>query len=78
MILDLLINKTKIITIKDISIAKIKNYFPKNEILNLLHAATAYQENATIISNDKHFERLKETGLVNVWSISEAISQLLP
>jgi hypothetical protein len=30
-----------------------------------------------LISNDAHFKRIKEKGLIEVWSISEAIKRML-
>ena len=54
-----------------------KPYFPENEFADLYHAATCLKAKATIITNDKHFDKIKEKGLIDVWSISEAIERLL-
>nr|MDO8112627.1 PIN domain-containing protein [Candidatus Sigynarchaeota archaeon] len=76
-LLSLLIFKTKVIEVDDTNILKCKLYFPAVELFDILHAATALQEDAIIITNDKHFDSIKEQKLIRVWSISEAIF-LLP
>ncbi|MBN2149995.1 MAG: PIN domain-containing protein [Candidatus Lokiarchaeota archaeon] len=76
LLLSMLIAKTKIVATRDESVLKCKPYFPVEEIIDILHAATALQENATIITNDKHFEGIKRKSLVQVWSITDAINKI--
>ena len=57
-------------------IEKCKPYFPENEVADVVHAATCLKSKAVLITNDKHFDAIKETGLVDVWSISEAINRI--
>jgi len=52
-------------------------YFPKNEIVDIVHAATCLQENAILITNDKHFDKISKNKIIEVWSISKAIENLL-
>ncbi len=54
-----------------------KQYFPKNEMADAVHAATCLQSNAVFISNDKHFDKIREMKIIEVWKISEAIDKLL-
>ena len=54
-----------------------KQYFPKNEMADAVHAATCLQSNAVLISNDKHFDKIREMKIIEVWKISEAIEKLL-
>ncbi|MBU4374687.1 MAG: PIN domain nuclease [Euryarchaeota archaeon] len=35
------------------------------------------QSNAVLISNDKHFDKISEMKIIEVWKISEAIEKLL-
>ena len=44
---------------------------------DVLHAATCLQTGAILITNDKHFDKIKKEGLIEVWSISEALKRLL-
>lgn len=54
-----------------------KQYFPKNEMADAVHAATCLQSNAVLISNDKHFDKIRKLKIIEVWKISEAIEKLL-
>jgi predicted nucleic acid-binding protein len=54
-----------------------KQYFPKNQMADAVHAATCLQSNAVLISNDKHFDKIREMKIIEVWKISEAIEKLL-
>ena len=40
-------------------------------------ASTCLKAEAVMITNDKHFDKIKKAGLIRVWSISEAIRELL-
>jgi predicted nucleic acid-binding protein len=77
MILSLLIFKTKVVDIHDEEILICKPFFPSEEIVDILHAATALQEHAIIITNDKHFDEIKEQQIIQVWPLTEAIQMLL-
>ena len=43
---------------------------------DIAHAATCLQEDAISITDDRHFERIRDEGIVEVWSISKAIRSL--
>ncbi len=58
-------------------IEKCKQYFPEEEIADIIHAATCLKTGAILITNDRDFDEIKKAGLINVWSISEAINRLL-
>ncbi len=52
-------------------------YFPPAQIADAVHAATCLKTGAILITNDRHFEKVAEEGLIEVWSISEAIRKVL-
>jgi len=52
-------------------------FFPESELSDVLHAATCLYINAVLITNDKHFDRIKKDGPVEVWSNTKAIKRLL-
>ncbi len=52
-------------------------YFPPTQIADAVHAATCMKTGAVLITNDRHFEKVTEEGLIEVWSISEAIRRIL-
>jgi len=52
-------------------------FFPESELSDVVHAATCLYLDAVLITNDKHFDKIKEGGLVEVWSNTKAIKRLL-
>jgi predicted nucleic acid-binding protein len=52
-------------------------FFPPSESADIVHAATCLHTGAILITNDAHFRRISEEGLIGVWSISEAIERVL-
>ncbi len=52
-------------------------FFPDNQAADIVHAATCLHAKAVLISNDKHFEKIMKAGLIEVWTISEAIRKML-
>ena len=54
-----------------------KNYFETPRKPDVLHAATCLKADAILITNDKDFDRIRDEGVIEVWSTSEAIERLL-
>jgi len=52
-------------------------YFPPDQIADAVHAATCLKTGAVLITNDRHFKMVAEEGLIEVWSISDAIRKIL-
>lgn len=74
----LLRQKTSIIIPKEETIAECRKYFPETQFKDILHAATAMDAKAVVLTNDKHFNKIKETGKLEVWDIPTAINLLQP
>ncbi|TAN38834.1 MAG: PIN domain-containing protein [Candidatus Methanoperedens sp.] len=70
-------DKMTVVELDENYIKKRSKYFPKNEIVDIVHAATCLQENSILITNDKHFNKISEDKIIEVWSISKAIENLL-
>jgi len=54
-----------------------KMFMPEDEFADLYHASTCLKAEAIMITNDRHFDKIKKAELIRVWSISEAIRNLL-
>jgi len=52
-------------------------FFPESELSDIVHAATCLYADAILISNDNHFGKIKNSGLVEVWSNTKAIKILI-
>ncbi len=77
LILRNLIEKVKIVEIEEDTLTHCKPYLPAEESADVIHAATSLQTNAILITNDRDFDRIKQSKMILVWSISEAIRNLL-
>lgn len=74
-ILQKLIDKTEITDVDEKFLRLCKSYFPDNELIDIYHAATCLQTGAVLITNDRHFDRLNDEKIIEVWSISKAIEE---
>jgi hypothetical protein len=52
-------------------------FFPECELSDIVHAATCLYADAILITNDSHFNKIKDSGLIEVWSNIKAIKKLL-
>ena len=52
-------------------------FFPESELADIVHAATCLYADAILITNDNHFNKIKNSGLVEVWSNTKAIKILI-
>lgn len=53
-------------------------YFPRDEVADIVHAATCLKTRALLVSNDRHFRRIRQAGIVKVLTLAEAIRRWLP
>lgn len=58
-------------------VLRCKPFFPPRSGADVVHAATCLHTGAILISNDAHFNRIKEAALIVVWSITDAIKRIL-
>ncbi len=75
-ILRKLIDKTEIVDVDEKFLRLCKPYFPEDELIDIYHAATCLQTGAILITNDKHFDKIKSDRIIEVWNISVAIGKL--
>jgi len=74
---DLIRRKVVIIEQSEEDVIKCKSFFSPGSESDVVHAATCLHTGAILISNDAHFNRIKEEGVIEVWSITDAIKKLL-
>lgn len=72
-----LLSKTMIVKVSENYIKVCKSYLKTHNRADILHAATCLQTNSTLITNDKHFDAIRDEGVIRVWNITEAIGRLL-
>lgn len=76
-IFDYLKSRLILIDQSDEEVELCKPFFPDNQAADIVHAATCLHSKAVLISNDRHFEKIGSAGLIEVWTISEAIRKLI-
>ena len=77
LLFDQLSQKAIVLEISEEIIARCMPFFPEGQVADLLHAATCLSVDGILISNDRHFEKIRQARIIEVWTISEAIAALL-
>lgn len=71
-----LLRKTRFVKVHANFRSVCRRYVTTPDPADILHAATCLQERAILVSNDRHFDRIRDEGVLEVWSISQAIRSL--
>ena len=77
LLLHALISKMDIVDVQERFTAACRSAMGTEDPADLLHAATCLQTGATFITNDRHFDTIRDEGIIDVWSTAEAIRRLL-
>ncbi|MFQ6107219.1 MAG: type II toxin-antitoxin system VapC family toxin [Thermoplasmata archaeon] len=72
-----LLERMRLVRVSENLVRLCRSYFETPDLADAIHAAACLRSDAVLITNDKHFDRIKSEGIVEVWSISEAIERLL-
>lgn len=75
-IVSALLTKMEIVEVKENYRRACKPYIPTPDKADILHAATCLQTGAILITNDRHFDKINDAGVVEVWDIAMAIESL--
>ena len=68
-----LLERTRIVSVARNFVKVCVRYVTTPDLADVTHAATCLQEHVILISNDRHFDRIRDAGVLEVWSISDAI-----
>ena len=71
-----LLSRTRVVQVERNFVTVCAKYVTTPDAADVLHAATCLRERAVLVSNDKHFDRIRDEGVVEVWSIARAIRSL--
>jgi len=72
-----LLTKIRVVDVSENFRKICKAYLRTPDKADILHAATCLQTNSILITNDRHFDRIRNEGIIKVWSTAEAIRKLL-
>jgi predicted nucleic acid-binding protein len=77
LILSQLTKKTCEVTkVDEGALEQCRPYLPEGEAADVVHAATCLQSGSVLITNDKDFDKIKDSGIIGVWSTTQAIEML--
>jgi predicted nucleic acid-binding protein len=76
-LLDAIASKTTFIEVETRYIKICRNYMGTDDLSDAYHAAACLQTGSTLISDDHHFNKIRDEGILNVWSTKTAINELL-
>ncbi len=76
-LVDAIASKTEFIDVEKRYIKICRNYIGTDDLSDLLQAATCLQTGSTLISDDHHFDKIRDEGVLTVWSTRKAINDLL-
>jgi predicted nucleic acid-binding protein len=68
-----LLARTRVVRVARNFIVASAKFMTTPDPADLLHAATCLQERAILVTNDRHFDRIRDEGVIEVWGISKAI-----
>lgn len=76
-LLSALISRTELADVADNHVRICRDHFKTPDLADIVHAAACLQENKILISNDKHFDRIRNRKIIPVWCISKAMKEIL-
>jgi predicted nucleic acid-binding protein len=76
-LLQALASKINIIQVEPRYTKICKQYITTDDLSDILHAAACLQSDATLITDDHHFNNIRDEGIINVQSTKDAIKTLL-
>ena len=76
-ILRAILEKMEIVEVGDNYVKICKNYIKTPNLADIIPAAACLKSDATLITNDSHFNKIRDEGIIRVLSISKMINELL-
>lgn len=76
-ILGELLEKMRLVTVSENLVRLCRGYVKTPDLADVVHAAVCLKADAVLITNDRHFDRIGDEGIIEIWGISEAIERLL-
>ena len=72
-----LISKMNVVEVQDKFAVICRAFMDTEDLADVIHAATCLQTGAVLITNDRDFDPVRDEGIVEVWSTTKAIQNLL-
>jgi len=76
-LLDAFASRTEFIEVESRYLKIIRNYMGTTDISDIYHASVCLQMDFTLISDDHHFDKIRDEGVLTVWNTKTAIDEIL-
>jgi predicted nucleic acid-binding protein len=76
LLIESLASKMEFVEVEERYLKICKGYVGTSNPSDVAHAATCLQTRSTLISDDHHFDRIRDEGIIDVWSPKRAVNQL--
>ncbi|MBD3207105.1 PIN domain-containing protein [Candidatus Bathyarchaeota archaeon] len=77
LLLRALVSKIDLVSVEDRYIKICSNYISQTYAVDIIHAATCLQTDSILITNDKHFKKIKQEGIIKIWNIKKSLNEIL-
>ena len=76
-LLEAIASKMNLVDVEERFLKVCRGYLGTTDLSDIYHAAACLQTNSTLITDDHHFDRIRDEGVITVWSTNVAIKTLL-
>jgi predicted nucleic acid-binding protein len=76
-LIEALASKMEIVEVEERLLKICRNYMGTDDPTDLSNAATCLQTSATLVTNDRHFNRIRNEEIIRVLSITDAVNELI-
>jgi predicted nucleic acid-binding protein len=76
-IISTLLGKMELIQVGEGHLRACRPFIRTPDKVDILHAAACLKSGSTLITNDKHFDRIHKEKIIKVWSISKAVKEII-
>jgi predicted nucleic acid-binding protein len=77
LLIEALASKMELIAVEGKYLKICRGYLGTSDQSDITHAATCLNTGSTLISDDHHFDRIRDEGIIEVWTTKKAIDELL-
>jgi predicted nucleic acid-binding protein len=77
LLIEALAHKMEFIGVEEKYLKICRVYIGTSDLSDVAHAATCLKTGSTLISDDHDFDRIRDEGIIDVWSTKTAIDELL-
>ncbi|MBU2559411.1 PIN domain-containing protein, partial [archaeon] len=75
-IVSALLDRMKLVNVGEGHIRACKPHIKTPDRVDILHAAACLKAGAILITNDRHFNKIRAAGIIEVWGISKALDEI--